>query len=127
MKNISTWLLQELLDANDRHKATLRELQPGETVFRVGDVGDYMGVLLTGSIKIRKGDQLISIVEPGAMFGEMGLIDHQPRVADAVAVSYSRIAEIREGQFMSLLESTPYFGLAVMRMLTDRLRKQIDT
>lgn len=127
MKNVSSWLLQELLDEHNRHQATIRELKPGETVFRVGDPGDYIGVLLRGNIEIRKGDKLISIVEPGSMFGEMGLIDHQPRVADAVAVSHSRIAEIREGQFMSLLETTPHFGLAVMRLLTDRLRRQVDT
>ncbi len=127
MKNVTSWLLQELLAENNRHRATIRQLASGDVVFRVGDVGDYLVVLLSGSIEIRKGSKVISVVEPGSMFGEMGLIDHQPRVADAYAVTHCRIAEIREGQFMSLLEATPHFSLAVMRLLTDRLRRQIDT
>jgi CRP-like cAMP-binding protein len=57
----------------------------------------------------------------------MGLIDNQARMADAIATAYSQIAEVREGQFMSLLESTPYFALAIMRLLTDRLRQQTDS
>ncbi len=127
MKNVSNWLLQELLAEGNRHRATIRELVPGDAVFRVGDAGDYIAVLLSGSIEIRKGNKLISMVEPGSMFGEMGLIDHLPRSADAYAVTHCRIAEIREGQFMSLLEATPYFSLAVMRLLTDRFRRQVET
>jgi CRP-like cAMP-binding protein len=93
----------------------------------VGDPGDYLAVLLSGSIEISKGTQLISVVEPGSMFGEMGIIDRQPRVADAVAKRDSRIAELREGQFTSLLQATPEFGLAIMRLLTDRVRRRMET
>lgn len=127
MRNVSQWLLGELVRDTQGQRATIVEYQPGETVFRVGDPGDYLAVLLSGSVEIRKGTQVLSIVEPGAMFGEMGIIDHQPRVADAVASDLSRVAQIREGQFMGLLEATPYFGLAVMRLLTDRLRRQLET
>ncbi len=61
------------------------------------------------------------------MFGEMGLIDHQPRAADVVAASHCRAMEIREGQFMALVEKNPPFSLCVMRLLTERLRQQTDT
>jgi CRP-like cAMP-binding protein len=48
-------------------------------------------------------------------------------VADAVAKRDSRIAELREGQFTSLLQATPEFGLAIMRLLTDRVRRRMET
>jgi CRP/FNR family transcriptional regulator, cyclic AMP receptor protein len=127
MKNVTSWLLQELMGSEGHQKATIRDCAPGEAIFRVGDPGDYLAVLLTGSIEIRKNDKVISVVEPGCMFGEMGIIDGQPRVADAFAKTQSRIAEVREGQFMSLLQATPYFALAVMRLLTDRFRRQTQT
>jgi CRP/FNR family transcriptional regulator, cyclic AMP receptor protein len=96
-------------------------------IFRVGDPGEFLCVLLSGTVEIRKNDKLITVVTPGDMFGEMGLIDNQPRSADAVAISHTRIALIREGQFMSLLEATPYFALAIMRLLTERFRRRTET
>ncbi len=101
MKNVASWLLQEIVNNPDRQLATIRQLAPGEGVFRVGDPGDYLAVLLVGTIDIRKGETVISVVEPGSMFGEMGIIDGQPRVANAIAASHSRVAEVREGQCIS--------------------------
>jgi CRP-like cAMP-binding protein len=49
------WLLQQLLQKNHEHRATLRNLAPGEAVFRMGDAGDYLAVLITGGVEIRKG------------------------------------------------------------------------
>jgi CRP/FNR family transcriptional regulator len=127
MKDVTNWLLAALMNDSGGRNATIRELAPGESVFRLGDPGDYLAVLLAGGVEIRKGDHIISVMEPGGIFGEMGLIDGRPRVADAYAVRHSRIAEVREGQFMSLIEATPYFPIAIMRLLTERLRRQVET
>lgn len=127
MNNVSLWLLEKLLDEEGRHYATVREYSAGESIFRVGDQSDYLAVLLSGRVEIRKNELLLSVVEPGSMFGEMGIIDRQPRIADAHARNPSRIAEIREGQFNALLRGTPEFGLAIMRLLTDRLRSRKES
>lgn len=127
MNNVSVWLMEQLLGESGQHNSTMREYAAGESVFKTGDPGDYLAVLISGRIEIRKGELLISVVEPGSMFGEMGIIDRRPRVANAIAVHQCRIAEIREGQFTSMLRVTPEFGLAIMRLLTDRLRRQIET
>jgi CRP-like cAMP-binding protein len=126
MKNISSWLVQKLLSKEGQHQATIREYDSGQSVFRVGDPGDYLAVVLSGCVAIRKSGVVISMIEHGGMFGEMGIIDGKPRSADAEATSHSRIAEIREGQFISLIEATPHFSLAVMRILTERLRRNIE-
>lgn len=127
MKNVSGWLLEQLVGESGENHATMREFEPGQLIFRAGDPGDYLAVLVRGSVEIRKNDHVLSIVEPGSMFGEMGIIDHQSRVADAYAVSHSRIAEIREGQFKCMLQATPEFALAIMRLLTDRLRHRTES
>jgi len=125
-QTLTGWLLQELLSDKYQQSAVVRTYEPGEYIFRVGDAGDYMGVLTSGRIDIRKGDKSLSIGEAGTMFGEMGLIDRQPRAADVLAASHCKVMEIREGQFMALVEKNPPFSLCVMRLLTERLRQQTD-
>ena len=127
MKKVSSWLMQELLRNDGVQRAVIKEHGIDDAIFRVNDPGDYLAVLLSGCIEIRKGDKTLTVIEPGSIFGEMGLIDGKPRVADAIATAPSRVAEIREGQFMALMEKTPYFALEIMRLLTDRLRRQIET
>lgn len=127
MKNVSSWLLQRLLGNEGHHQATICEYAPGQSVFRVGDPGDYLAVLLSGTVEIRKNDSVVFVVEQGGMFGEMGIIDGRTRSADAHARSHCRVAQVREGQFLALMEATPHFGLAIMRILTERLRRNTET
>ncbi|TRZ56342.1 MAG: cyclic nucleotide-binding domain-containing protein [Rhodocyclaceae bacterium] len=127
MKNVSVWLIEKLLSSEGRRHATIREYAAGQNIFRVGDPGDYLAVLLSGSVEIRKGESVILVVEHGGIFGEMGIIDGRSRSADANAKSHCRIAEVREGQFIALMETTPHFGLGIMRILTERLRNNIDS
>ena len=127
MNNMSAWLVQKLLNREGPQYASIREYDSGQNIFRVGDPGEYLAVLLSGSVEIRKDGKLLLVVEHGGMFGEMGLIDGQPRSADAEARSHCQIAEIRERQFLALIEATPHFSLAVMRILTERLRRHIES
>jgi CRP-like cAMP-binding protein len=127
MKIVETWLLKELLDNEERYRTSLHGYAPGEEIFAAGDPGNYMAVLLRGSVEIRRGERIISVVTPGSIFGEMGLIDNQPRMASAVATAHSRIAKIGERQFMAMLETTPLFALSIMRLLSERIRQQVDT
>ena len=67
-----------------------RQLHPGEVLFREGDPGDAMYVVLEGRVRISKhipgaGEEALAILERGDYFGEMALIDHQPRSALAKA------------------------------------------
>jgi len=67
-----------------------KRLKPGEELFREGDPGDAMYVVLEGRVRISKnisgvGEEALAILERGDYFGEMALIDRQPRSADAKA------------------------------------------
>jgi len=67
-----------------------RQLHPGEVLFREGDPGDAMYVVLEGRVRISKhipgaGEEALAILERGDYFGEMALIDRQPRSAEAKA------------------------------------------
>ena len=67
-----------------------RQLRPGELIFREGDPGDAMYIVLEGRVRISKhipgaGEEALAILERGDYFGEMALIDRQPRSAEAKA------------------------------------------
>ncbi len=126
-KDVTLWLLEELLSDKYAQPASVKAYEPEECIFHAGDAGDYLGILLSGRIEIRKNGKSISFEGAGAMFGEMGLIDHLPRAADVYAVSHSRVMEVREGQFMALLEENAHFSLCVMRILTERLRSRMES
>lgn len=128
MRKIETWVLEQLArHCEDSRYARVLEYAPGELIFSVGDPGDYMAILLAGEVEIRINGKKLTSVEYGSIFGEMGLIDGAPRSADAVAVTHCRVARVREGQFIAMLEETPHFALSLMRVLTDRLRHASTT
>lgn len=97
----------------------------GQIVFTEGQRGDVMYVVKSGEVDIRRGDQVFDTHGPGAIFGEMALIDHAPRSADAVARTDCELVPISERQFIFLVQQTPFFALQVMRVIADRLRQRM--
>jgi CRP-like cAMP-binding protein len=95
----------------------------GETIFAEGTPGDTMFVVLDGEVNINVGDRTLEVAGPGALVGEMALIDSSARSATASARSDCRLAPVNERQFISMVEQTPYFALHVMKVLADRLRR----
>lgn len=105
------------------HDSDTVDLPEGETLFREGERGDCMYVLLQGSADIFVGDTLVESATPGALLGEMALVDSSPRTATVVATMPCRLAKIDERRFHFLVQQTPYFATHVMKVLTERLRQ----
>jgi CRP-like cAMP-binding protein len=99
------------------------QLAPGEVLFRGGDKRDKMYVLLEGEMEVRLGDYVVETAVPGALIGEMALIDDSPRAASAVAKTDCRLAAIDERRFHFLIQQHPHFATHVMKELADRLRR----
>jgi CRP-like cAMP-binding protein len=105
-----------------RQEAGALQLAPGEFLFKEGDKGEKMFVLLEGEMEILLGDFVLETVKSGALIGEMALIDDSPRTASVMAKSPSRLAEIDRRRFHFLVQQTPHFATHVMKTLADRLR-----
>lgn len=95
----------------------------GHTLFRAGEPGHEMFVVKDGELDILVNDTVIETVGPGGVVGEMALIDTQPRSATVIAKTDCQLVQIDEKRFAFLIQQTPYFGIQVMRVLADRLRK----
>jgi len=98
--------------------------QAGETIFAEGDRADRMYMVKSGSVSLTKDGRVLEQAGPGAIFGELALIDRESRSATAAAETDCELASIDKRRFWFLVQQTPYFAELVMRTMADRLRRQ---
>jgi len=79
--------------------------------------------LRSGEVVIEKAGRVVATLSRGSMFGEMALIDGSPRSATARAKTDCEVSVIGQETFLFLIHETPFFAMAVMRTLVDRLRR----
>jgi CRP-like cAMP-binding protein len=103
-----------------------REVKAGDVVFSAGEVGNEMFGILSGSVELRSGQNVIATLGPDDTFGEMAMVDDAPRSATAVALTDTTLAVIDEQQFMFLVQETPRFALQVMASLAQKLRAYLS-
>jgi CRP-like cAMP-binding protein len=115
--------------------ATHRDLPSGAAVFREGEQGDEMYVVIAGKVRISRqvpgaGEEALGILEPGSHFGEMAMVDDAPRSADAIAHTACALAVIRRealDQLMFVDKDLAYDVLwTFVRTLAARLRETND-
>jgi CRP/FNR family cyclic AMP-dependent transcriptional regulator len=97
-------------------------VRAGGVIFREGEQADELFVIKSGYVRIQIGNRMIADLAADSIFGEMALIDSEPRSATAVAITDVELVPISEKQFLFLVSQTPYFALKVMRTLAQRLR-----
>ncbi len=105
-----------------RQDAGALGIEQGDFLFREGESGGKMYVLLEGTAEIMVGDLVVEAAGPGALLGEMALIDDSPRTASVVAKTPCRLAQVDRRRFHFLVQQTPHFATHVMKTLADRLR-----
>ncbi len=100
----------------------------GEDVFREGDPGDALHVVVEGKIKICRTasdgrENVVAILGPGDLLGELSIFDAQPRGATATAVVDSALATLGEADFTRWLREHPQVSFDLLRALAVRLRQ----
>jgi CRP-like cAMP-binding protein len=99
-----------------------RPVKAGGVIFREGDEAHELFVIKSGEVRIQMGNRTITELSGDSVFGEMALIDNEPRSATAIAITDVELVAVSEKQFLFLVSQTPYFALKVMRVLAQRLR-----
>ena len=117
-------------------RLSIRKHYPKDTViFFENEEGDFFFMILEGRIKVTiLGDDgrevILSLLGPGDFFGEMALLDNEPRSATAIAVEDSELLSLHRTDFQSVLADNKSITVGLIRVLTSRLRKanhQIST
>jgi CRP/FNR family transcriptional regulator len=110
---------------------TIVELSRAERLFEEGASGNQLYVILDGKIKLTRAaadgrENLLSVLGPGEMFGELSLFDPRPRTASAVAVTDSRLGALAHDDLRSWLTGRPDVALHLLQALAQRLRRAND-
>jgi len=106
-----------------RHETDLTSVPAGKAVFRSGEPGNVMYVLISGMADVTVGEVVVERAEPGTLLGEMALVEDAPRTATVTAVTDCVLAPIDVRRFHFLVQQTPYFATHVMKIMAERLRK----
>jgi CRP/FNR family cyclic AMP-dependent transcriptional regulator len=99
-----------------------RSFKAGDVIFNLGDPGTEFFVVRDGEVAIRLGNRTLQVMERGEIFGEMALVDAEPRSATAIAETDCVVVPVSEKQFLYMVDEAPYFALSVMKVLVARLR-----
>jgi CRP/FNR family transcriptional regulator, cyclic AMP receptor protein len=107
---------------------TTRAVVRGHVVFQEGEKGDRLFVVLDGKIKISRAaadgrENLLAVLGPGEMFGELSLFDPGPRTATATAITESTLASLDHDDLRPLLLAQPTVAAQFLRALAERLRR----
>jgi CRP/FNR family transcriptional regulator, cyclic AMP receptor protein len=106
----------------------VRMFDQGAVIFRENEEGSEMFIIIQGVVEIRKStgpssSKILTTLRKGDMFGEMAIIEKQPRSATAVAVQPTRVLVLNERLYDSMLGSNPDFARKMNRVLSERIRR----
>jgi CRP/FNR family cyclic AMP-dependent transcriptional regulator len=114
-----------------RASLTETRLRRGEVLFREGDSGDKLFIVTEGKVKLGKSssdgrENLLAILGPGQMFGELSLFDPGPRSATVTAVTDCVMQSLSHDELLEWLTGRPAVARGLLAQLGSRLRKAND-
>jgi NTE family protein len=107
-----------------------RAVPAGTTIFRLGEAGDELFIILDGGVQISlpsadSGDQVVAELTAGRWFGEMALITGEPRSASARTTADTTLLVMSRASFQTLLARVPALALTLSHELSRRLRAHL--
>jgi len=106
--------------------ARTRPVKSGTALFEAGDPGDGFYALLEGSLRVvlrgEDDEQVLAILSPGAIFGELSLFDGEPRSATVIATKASRVAFFEKAAVFRFADDNPAVYRHMLRIVGKRLR-----
>ena len=107
------------------------KLRRGEVLFHEGDSGDKLYIVLDGKVKLGRTssdgrENLLAILGPGQMFGELSLFDPGPRSATVTAVTDASFYSLAHDDLLRWLDGRPGVARGLLAQIAGRLRKAND-
>ena len=102
-------------------------IYPAEcTIFREGEYGDSLYLIVDGFVQIAHANEQLALLEPKDYFGEMSILDGEPRSATATAAVDCLLLKIRQEDFHQILAAHFDASLAVIKTLSRNLRTHVS-
>lgn len=99
-----------------------QDFAAGQFIVRQGQVGSGLYVIVSGSVKVVRGSDEIAQLGPGEFFGELSVIDQEPRNASVQAAEPTVVLALASWDLLALLEKDSALALNMIRQLTRRVR-----
>lgn len=99
-----------------------QEFAVGQFVVRQGQVGTGLYLIVDGSVRVMRGADELAALGPGDFFGELSVIDQQPRNASVQAAESTTVLALASWDLLALLESDPALALNMIKGLVARIR-----
>jgi CRP/FNR family transcriptional regulator, cyclic AMP receptor protein len=105
----------------------VKNVNKGQLIFQEGEVGDSLYTMLKGRVKICLYDEsgkeyILDIIESGAFFGELSLIDELPRSANVITLDNCEFLIINRRDFVRVLMENPATTISILKTCCNRLR-----
>jgi serine phosphatase RsbU (regulator of sigma subunit) len=107
-------------------KINVASYERGENVIRKGDVGETMYLIFSGSLKVHDGEHQVASLEQGQFFGELSLLDSEPRSMSVSTLEDAVLGSISRNDFYEVLKEFPSMTRDIIAVLNRRLRNQND-
>lgn len=98
----------------------------GTTVFKKGELGDCMYIIVQGKVRVHDDDLTLNFLEDGKVFGEMAALDSEPRVASVTAVADTCLLRLAQEPLYELIDEQPDLARGIIRTLSGHLRARIQ-
>ncbi len=95
----------------------------GTLLAEQGQTGREAFVVLEGTVSVRRNGRKVATLGPGAIVGELSLLDHGPRTATVVCDTDVRVFVIAQRHFVGVLDDVPTIGHKLMASLASRIRE----
>lgn len=96
-----------------------------EMIFQKGESGHSMYIIVEGRVRVHDGDFTLNHLGPADVFGEMALLDAEPRVASVTAVEDTHLLRLDQTSFYDLMATRPEVARGVIRVLNRHLRSRV--
>src|SRR5258706_9286946 len=124
-------LFASLDDTAARHLRSLlrvQDVKSGAPIFRRGDSGDSLCLIESGRVRISMTDEVekrvvLAELAEGDLFGEIALVDGEPRSADATAIEDTRLAVLSRDDFLGFVRGNPDVAMEMISAVSHRLRR----
>ena len=94
------------------------------TILVEGELGTSMYVVASGTVRVHYGDQEVARMGEGSVFGELAVLDPQPRVASVTAVDETLLFSVEQDSLYELMAEHPVMLRGIIKILCERLRER---
>jgi CRP-like cAMP-binding protein len=100
-------------------------LNAGETIIEEGDLGDCMYIIVAGEVRVHVGERTLNHLQAGDLFGEMAVLDAEPRSASVTAVVDTQLLRLDQAPLYEVMEDRGEVARGIIRVLSRHVRARV--